>query len=75
MPRTLLFCLGLLLLPPVLVAQEEGGALRLGIGQTGLAIGIYNSAEVLKGVLIGLLNRAKNNRPPFRWLPLLNVSL
>jgi hypothetical protein len=41
--------------------------------QTGITIGLYNSARVLNGVQIGLLNRAQNNRPPFRWLPLLNA--
>jgi hypothetical protein len=41
--------------------------------QTGLTIGLYNSADELHGVQIGLLNRAKNNRAPFRWLPLLNA--
>ena len=43
--------------------------------QVGLSIGIYNSARVLKGVQIGVLNRARNNKPPFRWLPILNVHL
>jgi hypothetical protein len=41
--------------------------------QAGVTVGIYNSAEVLNGVQIGLLNRAKNNAPPFRWLPLINA--
>ncbi|MGH7700801.1 MAG: LA_2272 family surface repeat-containing protein [Gemmatimonadales bacterium] len=41
--------------------------------QVGLAIGIYNSARTLKGLQIGLLNRADNNKPPFRYLPILNA--
>jgi hypothetical protein len=43
--------------------------------QRGLAIGIYNSAYELHGVQIGVLNRAKNNKAPFKILPLLNVHL
>jgi hypothetical protein len=43
--------------------------------QVGVTIGVYNSAEILNGIQIGVLNRAKNNRPPFRWLPILNVHL
>lgn len=43
--------------------------------QRGLVIGIYNSAYELHGVQIGLINRAKNNNPPFKILPLLNVHL
>src|SRR5690606_23811751 len=41
--------------------------------QTGITIGIFNTAEVLNGIQIGLLNHAANNPPPFRWLPILNV--
>jgi hypothetical protein len=41
--------------------------------QHGLTIGVFNSADELHGVQIGLLNRAKNNRPPFRWLPIVNL--
>src|SRR6266851_3636296 len=43
--------------------------------QRGLAIGLYNSADQLNGVQIGILNRAKNNRAPFKILPILNVQL
>jgi hypothetical protein len=43
--------------------------------QRGLAIGIYNSAYELHGVQIGVLNRAKNNKAPFKILPLVNVHL
>jgi hypothetical protein len=43
--------------------------------QRGLAIGLYNSAYELHGVQIGLVNRAKNNRAPFKILPVLNVHL
>jgi hypothetical protein len=43
--------------------------------QHGLAIGVFNSADELHGVQLGVLNRAKNNRPPFRWLPIVNAHL
>jgi len=42
--------------------------------QTGLAVGVYNSADQLRGIQLGLLNRAGNNRSPFRYLPFLNAS-
>ncbi len=42
--------------------------------QRGIAIGLYNRAERLRGIQIGLLNHAANNPPPFRWLPLINAS-
>jgi hypothetical protein len=41
--------------------------------QRGLSVGVYNSADVLEGVQIGLLNRAKNNPPGTRWLPIVNA--
>ena len=41
--------------------------------QRGLTIGVYNSAAELHGLQLGLLNRAKNNRAPFKILPVLNV--
>ena len=40
---------------------------------TALTIGLYNSAYELHGVQIGVLNQAKNNRAPFKILPVLNV--
>src|SRR5439155_334579 len=43
--------------------------------QRGVTIGIYNSAYVLKGIQVGVLNRAKNNRGIFRILPVLNAHL
>ena len=43
--------------------------------QYGLAIGVYNSTDELHGVQIGLINRAKNNRAPFKILPILNLHL
>jgi hypothetical protein len=43
--------------------------------QHGLAIGVFNSADELHGVQLGVLNRAKNNKPPFRWLPIANAHL
>jgi len=42
--------------------------------QRGVTIGIFNTAETLRGIQIGLLNHAANNSPPFRWLPLINAS-
>lgn len=41
--------------------------------QRGLVIGLYNDARILQGVQIGLPNRARNNPPPFEFLPLLNL--
>jgi len=41
--------------------------------QVGLSIGIYNSARTLKGVQLGLLNRAQNNRGILRMLPIANA--
>jgi hypothetical protein len=41
--------------------------------QVGVTIGVYNTADELHGVQLGLLNRAKNNAPPFRWLPIINA--
>jgi hypothetical protein len=43
--------------------------------QHGLTIGLYNSAAELHGVQLGVINRAKNNRAPFKILPILNVHL
>ncbi|NBB86907.1 MAG: hypothetical protein GVY12_11925, partial [Bacteroidetes bacterium] len=43
--------------------------------QEGLAIGLINYARSLRGVQLGLLNIAQNNRPPFRVLPLVNMNL
>jgi hypothetical protein len=34
-----------------------------------------NYAWNLHGVQIGLINHARNNRHPFRWLPILNVHV
>lgn len=44
----------------------------LGI-QRGITIGLYNKADELHGVQLGLLNFAGNNRGPARWLPILNM--
>ena len=43
--------------------------------QQGLTIGVYNSADELHGVQIGLLNSARNNRGIFQFLPLINIHL
>ena len=43
--------------------------------QRGLAIGLYNSAYELHGIQIGVINRAKNNKAPFKILPILNLHL
>jgi hypothetical protein len=42
--------------------------------QTGLTIGIYNTAQVLNGVQIGVINHAGNNPPGLRWLPIVNAN-
>jgi hypothetical protein len=41
----------------------------------GVAIGLFNHARDLEGVLIGLLNHVPTNPTPFKWLPLINVGL
>jgi hypothetical protein len=41
--------------------------------QTGLSIGIFNSARRLEGLQIGLLNHAANNPDGLRWLPFFNA--
>lgn len=41
--------------------------------QRGLSIGLFNFARESHGVQLGVLNYAKNNRKPWRLLPLLNV--
>ena len=41
--------------------------------QTGLTIGVFNSARYLEGIQIGLLNHAANNREGLRWLPFFNA--
>jgi hypothetical protein len=43
--------------------------------QFGLAIGLYNYAKRLRGVQLGLINNARNNRGLLRVLPLVNVHL
>jgi hypothetical protein len=40
--------------------------------QRGLAIGVFNTADELHGLQIGILNRAKNNKGLAQWLPLVN---
>ena len=42
---------------------------------TGLSIGVLNRARRLNGVQIGLLNYCRNNPPPFRLLPIINIHL
>jgi hypothetical protein len=41
--------------------------------QQGLTIGIFNYAEHLQGIQLGLLNFAGNNRRGLQWLPLINA--
>jgi hypothetical protein len=41
--------------------------------QVGLSIGIVNIAQELNGIQLGLINIAKNNRSPFRVLPIVNA--
>jgi hypothetical protein len=41
--------------------------------QRGITIGLFNRAEELHGIQIGLLNYAGNNSGIFRWLPILNA--
>jgi hypothetical protein len=43
--------------------------------QVGLTIGLINYARELHGVQIGIINIAKNNKAPFRVLPIVNLNL
>lgn len=42
--------------------------------QRGLTIGVFNYAHQLHGVQLGALNYVRDNRAPFRLLPLVNVG-
>jgi hypothetical protein len=42
--------------------------------QQGLVVGIFNHAEGLRGVQIGLLNYVENNPPWARILPIINAN-
>ena len=53
---------------------SAAGLQRSGL-HVGLSVGLINWTDHLRGVQLGLLNRAGNNPAPFRVLPLLNVSL
>lgn len=70
-------------LAPALFRTERGGrAHGLNVSsvnyvrglQYGVAIGIVNYAERLRGVQLGLLNIVRDNPAPFRVLPILNVG-
>ncbi|MGW8282690.1 MAG: hypothetical protein ACWGON_05280, partial [Gemmatimonadota bacterium] len=43
--------------------------------QKGLSIALFNQAEELHGVQLGLLNFAGNNHGLARWVPLVNLHL
>jgi hypothetical protein len=51
------------------------GAIQRSGLQVGISVGLVNWTDRLSGLQIGILNRAGNNRHPFRILPLLNASL
>ena len=57
---------------PILSAKRSVDDRVRGL-QAGLSIGIYNSARVLNGLQLGVLNRAQNNRGIWRMLPLVNA--
>ena len=42
--------------------------------QRGLTIGVFNYAQQLHGLQLGVLNYVRDNRAPFRLLPLFNVG-
>lgn len=48
---------------------------RVGERQSGVTIGLLNTARRLDGLQIGLLNHAGNNPPMLRWLPILNLHI
>lgn len=51
------------------------GWTRVRGSQQGLSIALFNQAEELHGVQLGLLNFAGNNHGLTRWLPLVNLHL
>jgi hypothetical protein len=51
------------------------GLLKLGFNNNGISFGNSARWNGLRGVHVGLLNRARNNKPPFRWLPIVNMHL
>ena len=59
-------------LPKILSADYDPAVAPLA-AKRGLTIGIFNKAEELEGIQIGLLNHAGNNRGMLRWLPLINA--
>jgi hypothetical protein len=58
-----------------LVGLSVAGWNRVRGQQRGLTIGLFNQAEELHGVQLGLLNFAGNNRGLARWTPILNLHL
>ena len=42
--------------------------------QTGVTIGLFNYAEEIEGIQIGLLNHVPSNPPWLRWLPIFNAK-
>jgi hypothetical protein len=53
--------------------RRPAGHRHLGLTYHDYGITIGNSARVLNGIQIGVLNRAQNNRGVWRMLPLLNA--
>lgn len=51
------------------------GGLQRSQEHVGLAVGVVNWTDRLRGVQLGVLNRAGNNPHPFRVLPLVNLNL
>lgn len=51
------------------------GWTRVRRSQQGLSIALFNQAEELHGVQLGLLNFAGNNHGLARWMPLVNLHL
>jgi hypothetical protein len=51
----------------------SGAALNRFGTQAGVSVGIVNWTDELRGLQLGVLNRAGNNPHPFRYLPLLNA--
>lgn len=42
--------------------------------QKGLVVGVFNNAEDLQGIQIGLLNHVESNPAWARWLPIINAK-
>lgn len=63
----------------IISSKLNGLAVSVGLNfidkQKGVAFALVNSTSELHGFQFGLINHAGNNRPLFRWMPLINFNL